>query len=104
MAYSLDQLVHGFQVLSVRAALKEDITADLDKAVEHVVMTVKATAPSKWQEETKKVRGRMRFTLAGLEIPEAILPNKLIDPANIAQRAFYQEAIARLDAVIATNA
>lgn len=104
MAYSLEQLVHGFRVLSVRAAQNEDITADLDTAVSNVALTVKAAAPSAWQEEANKVRGRLNFILGTLEIPEELLPNKLTDPANIAERAFYREAIRRLDALVASTA
>ena len=102
MAYSLEQLVNAFMVLSVRASRGEDIAADLEKAVAHVAMTVKAAAPSAWQEEAKKVRGKLKFTLATLEVPEPLFPNKLTDPANIAQCAFYRQAIAQLDAVVAS--
>lgn len=37
-----------------------------------------------------------------MEVPELMLLNKLADPANIAQRAYWHKAIARLDDSLAS--
>jgi hypothetical protein len=73
-----------FAVLSIRAVNNENVTAGLGALVERS------------RPHATKVLGRLKVKLRVLEIPEPILPNKLTDPANIAQRTFYQDAVARL--------
>jgi hypothetical protein len=81
---NLKLLLGEFGTISVRACHNEDIAAELNALVERC------------RDDAKTVRGRLKVQLAALEVPEAILPNKLTDPTNIALRTFYRDAIARL--------
>jgi hypothetical protein len=92
-------LVDEFRVLSVRA-ITEDVTTELGALIERTVRLADATAPLARQENVKAVRGKLKFRLTALGVPESNLPHVLADLSNMAQRKFYQDAIVRLNDVL----
>lgn len=87
-----------FQQLATDVRQGRDYEADLAALVERLGEAA-GNGPDR-RASVEKVRGQLRMREQTLGIPEPMLPEKLTDPGNQCERAFYADAIVRMTALI----
>ncbi len=87
-----------FRQLAVRAAQGDDCQTALAAFVERLEQA--AGDGLKWKANVEKVRDELRRQEHAHGVSEPSLPDKLTHPHNQRQRAFYADAIARLNTLI----
>lgn len=99
-AMILAGLPDEFDELAVRAMTGEEVEAELAALVARAREA--AGIDAGWQQRLEGVREHLMARMTALSIPKAGLPITLENPHIEAERAFYADAIAHLNALLKT--
>jgi hypothetical protein len=97
---NLNDFISELPKLGGQAANGEDVSAKLAGAVGRITDSASAHAPADWQSTVRMIRGRLRAQLEVLQGPPIMVPDRVDHPAMVAERQFYESAIAHLDAAL----